>query len=132
MEINTEINRVFGTEMAKLFAETISEEELRQTAQRSWNELRKSDWNRETQIDKEVKRALLERINAEIKNILETEEAKTDIKESAKEIVEKIRVAAEEKMVEAVSDQIAMLHTGYQGFGLQGMIEQVVHQMLNR
>ena len=24
MEINTEINRVFGTEMAKLFAETIS------------------------------------------------------------------------------------------------------------
>ena len=94
--------------------------------------MRKSDWNRETQIDKEVKRALLERINAEIKNILETEEAKTDIKESAKEIVEKIRVAAEEKMVEAVSDQIAMLHTGYQGFGLQGMIEQVVHQMLNR
>ena len=30
MEINAEVNKVFGTEMAKLFAATISEEELKQ------------------------------------------------------------------------------------------------------
>lgn len=35
MEINTEINKVFGTEMAKLFAGSISEEQLKETAEKN-------------------------------------------------------------------------------------------------
>jgi len=43
MEINAEINKIFGTEMAKLFAEQISEEELRDSAIKSYNKLRTAD-----------------------------------------------------------------------------------------
>lgn len=35
MEINSEVNKVFGTEMAKLFAATISEEELKHRAEQT-------------------------------------------------------------------------------------------------
>ena len=35
-------------------------------------------------------------------------------------------------MVESVSNQLAMLSTGYQGFGLTGLIKSTVMQMMNR
>ena len=39
MEINAEMNKVFGQEMAKLFAATINEEELMHKAQQVWNNM---------------------------------------------------------------------------------------------
>ena len=39
MEINAEMNKVFGQEMAKLFAATINEEELKEKAQEVWHEM---------------------------------------------------------------------------------------------
>ena len=39
MELNAEMNKIFGQEMAKLFAATISEEELQRKARDVWKNL---------------------------------------------------------------------------------------------
>ena len=47
MEISTEINKIFGEEMAKIFANRISDEELEETARKIWDDmnLEKRNWS---------------------------------------------------------------------------------------
>ena len=62
MEINTEINKIFGEEMGKLFAAKISDEELEQTAERVWKKM-----NEET-IDTWNGRKKTKRLRLELEN----------------------------------------------------------------
>lgn len=56
MELNAEMNKIFGQEMAKLFAATISEEELQRKAREVWKNLnlREDSWGgrREPEIER--------------------------------------------------------------------------------
>lgn len=135
MELNAEINKVFGEEMAKLFAAKFSEEEMERYANNAWKTLANrgnSYWNNESEIDKAVKRAMLDKMQEKIKEVTGTEEFQNNMSALAKTIVDEIIDETHKKMVESVSTQLAMLSTGYGGYGLASYIEQVVMDMAHR
>lgn len=135
MELNAEINKVFGQEMAKLFAAKFSEEEMERYANVAWKSLIDKGsgyWNNESEIDKAVKRAMLDTMQEKIKEITETEAFQNNMSELAKTIVNEIIDKTHEKMVESVSDRLAAMSTGYGGVGLTYLIEQTVMEMMNR
>lgn len=137
MELTTEINKVFGTEMAKLISSTISEEELKAVATKAWNELtcRQRDsvctyGNIKSDINELVKKELLIRIEKTVNEILDSEEGKETIKEDAERLIQNIRTKSEEKIVESISDRVAQMTAGYQGYGIRSMIEKTVADMI--
>ena len=135
MELNAEINKVFGEEMAKLFAAKFSEEEMKSYANNAWKILAdrgNSYWNKESEIDKAVKRAMLDAMQEKIKEVTGTEEFQNNMSTLAKTIVDEIIDETHKKMVDSVSTQLAMLSTGYSGYGLTSFIEQVVMNMTQR
>lgn len=135
MELNAEINKVFGEEMAKLFAAKFSEEEMERYANVAWKSLiQKSNtyWENESEIDKAVKRAMLDKMQEKIKEVTGTEEFQNNMSALAKTIVDEIIDETHKKMVESVSTQLAMLSTGYNEYGLTSYIEQVVMKMVQR
>ena len=135
MELNAEINKVFGEEMAKLFAAKFSEEEMERYANVAWKSLiQKSNtyWENESEIDKAVKRAMLDKMQEKIKEVTGTEEFQNNMSALAKTIVDEIIDETHKKMVESVSTQLAMLSTGYSGYGLNSLIEETVMRMMKR
>lgn len=135
MELNAEINKVFGQEMAKLFAAKFSEEEMKRYANVAWKSLINRGngyWSNESEIDKAVKREMLDAMQEKIKEITGTEEFQNNMSELAKTIVNEIIDKTHEKMVKSVSDQLAAISTGYGGVGLNGLIERTVMEMMNR
>ena len=133
MELNAEINKVFGEEMAKLFAAKFSEEEMERYANVAWKSLiQKSNtyWENESEIDKAVKRAMLDKMQEKIKEVTGTEEFQNNMSALAKTIVDEIIDETHKKMVESVSTQLAMLSTGYSGYGLNSLIEETVTRMM--
>lgn len=136
MELNTEINRVFGEEMAKVFSKSISQEEIMNAAKEAWKQLNyreSSYWNtKESQIDKLVKSVCLDRLKEEVEKITSTDEFKLQMAVLAKQIVDEIIEETHKKTVEEISNRLAALSTGYGGFGLRSMIEQTVVDMMNR
>ena len=135
MELNAEINKVFGEEMAKLFAAKFSEEEMERYANVAWKSLiQKSNtyWENESEIDKAVKRAMLDKMQEKIKEVTGTEEFQNNMSALAKTIVDEIIDETHKKMVESVSTQLAMLSTGYNEYGLNSLIEETVMRMMKR
>lgn len=135
MELNAEINKVFGEEMAKLFAAKFSEEEMERYANVAWKTLAdrgNSYWNKESEIDKAVKHAMSDKMQEKIKEVTGTEEFQNNMSALAKTIVDEIIDETHKKIVESVSTQLAMLSTGYGGYGLTSYIEQVVMDMAHR
>jgi len=135
MEINTEINKIFGTEMAKLFATQVSEEEMKKTAEAVWEKLKRVDnsgWERkDSEIVKLIKQEYTNRLLEAIKTITETDEFKADIQIRSKQIVKDIVFRTEEKMVDEVSNRMAMLSTGCGGFNIRSLIQQVVMESIH-
>lgn len=133
MEINTEINKIFGQEMAKLFADSIDEAELKAKAKDAWREInRTSDgWGtrRNSDIETMIKNELISRVKAEITEILATEEVKIDIHNRAQEIINEVRKRTEESIIERTSKMLADLYCAdvnfnfknYMGYGMSGM-----------
>ena len=104
MEINTEINKVFGTEMAKLFAGSISEEQLKETAEKIWIDLNKSErdaWGkrRDSDIERYVKEIIKDRLYEKIKAILDEPINEELLEKHAREMVAKAREAGEEIII---------------------------------
>lgn len=116
MEINAEINKVFGQEIAKLFAEQITEEELRTEAIKSYNKLRQRGntyWaNQDSEFDICLRKAILERYKEEVNKYLETEQLQIDIQEEARKFVDEIREVARRKIIENASDAILNIYRG--------------------
>ncbi|MGN0317761.1 MAG: hypothetical protein ACI4E1_07470 [Lachnospira sp.] len=138
MELNTEINRVFGEEMAKVFSKSISQEEIMNAAKEAWKQLNyreSSYWNggvKDSQIDKLIKSVCLDRLKEEVEKITSTDEFKAQMAVLAKQIVDEIIEETHKKTVEEVSSRLAALSTGYGGYGLKSMIEETVVSMMNR
>lgn len=135
MEINTEINKVFGTEMAKLFASQISEEELMSKAQEVWRAINYKDipyWssNKQSELEREIRNEYLKRIQAAADAILESEEGQINIQTAAQELVKKIRAKAEEEIVSRAANMIASMYCG-DNIGqrnIQSVIDETVYQ----
>jgi hypothetical protein len=110
MELNTEINKVFGEEMAKIFAATISEEEIKEKADKIWKDLNKSSdrWGSrsDTALEAEVKRVLLDSLHKRVYEILQEPENKEMFEAKAKEMVAKARQIAEEGIVKQLAENI--------------------------
>ena len=130
MEINAEINKVFGQEMAKLFAEQISEEELRKEAVNSYNKLRQRGAsyyaNQDSEFDKYLKNAILDRFKEEVSKYLETEPVQVNLQEEAKKLVDEIREAARNKIIENASNAITSI---YRGQDLAETLERVFYRI---
>lgn len=134
MELNTEINKVFGKEMAKLFAASISEEDMMSAAKEAWKELNhreSSYWNcKDSEVDKLIKSECLNRLKEAVQKITSTEEFQKQMSSLAKQIVEEIIDETHKKTVDEVSNRLAALSTGYHGTGLASIIAQVVQEMM--
>ena len=135
MELNAEINKVFGQEMAKLFATQISEDEMHRAAGQAWSMLNREEWinGKHTTALKDLTMvAIKNNLAEEIKNITNSEEFKDECKKLAEEIVKDIREETYKKVVEEVSNRLAGMSLGYQGIGLAGLIEETVVNMMHR
>lgn len=111
MEINAEMNKVFGQEMAKLFAATIDEEELTQKAQQVWNNMNKSEWSynsrTEPEIEKYIKDQILDRLYEKIKAILKEPINEEALEKKAREMVDEARRVGEEAIVRDMAKHMA-------------------------
>ena len=107
MEINTEINRVFGTEMAKLFASNISEEEMQKTAQEIWENLNRNtdSWGRRqsSELEDYIKKVLLENLHNKILEILKEPENDAELEKRARAMIAKAQKVAEEAIVKDIA-----------------------------
>ena len=111
MEINAEMNKVFGQEMAKLFAATINEEELIQKAQQVWNNMNKTEWSynsrTDSAIEKYIKDQILNRLYEKIEAILKEPINEETLEKKAREMVDKARRAGEEAIIRDMAKHMA-------------------------
>lgn len=112
MEINTEINKVFGHEMAKLFANSISEEQLKATAEKIWIDLNKSEkdaWGKrkDSDIERYVKEIIKDRLYEKIKAILAEPINEELLEKHAREMVAKAREVGEEIIIRDMAKNYA-------------------------
>lgn len=111
MEINAEMNKVFGQEMAKLFAATINEEELTQKAQQVWINMNKSEWSynsrTNSEIENYIKDQILDRLYEKIKTILKEPINEEALEKKAREMVDKARRAGEEAIIRDIAHNMA-------------------------
>ena len=110
MEINTEVNKIFGQEMAKLFAATIDEEELKQKAQQVWLSLNKSKWSYNSRTNSEIetyiRQQILNRLYEKIEEILKEPINEETLKQKAREMVDKARRAGEEAIIRDMAQRM--------------------------
>ena len=104
MEISTEINQIFGKEMANLFAQTIPEEELSKKAQDIWKEMIKTDYDswgkrHDSTLEHLVKEKILDRLYEKITEILNEPVNDEFLENKAREMVEKAKKVAEESII---------------------------------
>lgn len=110
MEFNAEINKVFGQEMAKLFAATVSQEEMEQQAQKVWRDLNKSTstWNRreDSELETYIKKEFLTALHEEIKKVLAEPDNKEELEKRAREMVAEARRIGEEAIIKSMAEHL--------------------------
>lgn len=112
MEINAEMNKVFGQEMAKLFAATIDEKELKEKAQEVWREMNyqeRSYYNSRTnsKIERYIEDQILNRLYEKIENILKEPINEELLEKKAREMVDTARRAGEEAIIQDMAKHMA-------------------------
>ena len=131
MEINTEMNKVFGHEMAKLFAATIDEEELKAQAQKAWDDLNKSAWTygsrQKSEIQQYIQEQILNRLYNKIQEILEEPINEEILEAKAHEMVEKARKAGEEAIIKDMA-----YHMTENMLSIYSRNESIVQEVLAR
>jgi len=131
MEINAEVNKIFGQEMAKLFAATIDEEELKQKAQQVWLNLNKSEWSYNSKTNSEIetyiRQQILNRLYEKIEEILKEPINEETLKQKAREMVDKARRAGEEAIVRDMAQRMVD-----NVLSIYGRNEQIVREVLSQ
>ena len=136
MELNAEINKVFGQEMAKIFAQKISEEELERLAKFSFDGMIRDKTDRWGNIEKEaelpklIREVLIERTNEFIKKELEKPENEELLQERAKRIVANAKKIAEEELTATIAasfynNAISVDYSNYQS-------DQIMKNLMDR
>lgn len=108
MEISANIEKVFGNELAKLYCEQISEEELKETASRLYASVSKGayaygNYNK-SELEKAINKVFVEKLAEIVNELLSTPESKEMLRNEAETIIEEARKAAHEKLVEKISN----------------------------
>lgn len=110
MELNAEINKVFGQEMAKLFAASISQEEMEEKAQKIWRELNATNngWGKtiNSELEDYIKKEFLNEVHEEIKKILAEPDNKEELEKRAREMVAEARRIGEEAIVKSMAEHL--------------------------
>lgn len=110
MELNTEINKVFGKEIAKVFAAGISDEEIEAKAKEMWTELcsKTDSWGHRTDsvIEQYIKNVLLEKLHEKILKVLQEPVEDSYIENKARELIKKAKEVAEEAIVRSIANGI--------------------------
>ena len=130
MEINAEINKVFGTEMARLFAGTIPEEELKKKAAEVWEQMNRVDFNysnrrKDTEIELAIKNEILDRLYGKIREILQEPVAIEILDRKAREMVENARKVAEEAIIREMAG-----HMAENVLSVYGRNEDIIQQVM--
>lgn len=112
MELNTEINKVFGQEMAKIFASTISEEEMMEQARSIWRKMTTASTDSlcsrsDTELERYIKDEFLKDVQGKIKEILAEPRNAEEIEKRAREMVDEARRIGEETIIKAMAEQMA-------------------------
>lgn len=134
MEINTEINKVFGQGMAKMFASTISEEEMMEQARSVWRKMTSastSSWcgRRDTELEHYIKEEFLKDVQGKIKEILAEPRNTEEIEKRAREMVDEARRIGEETIIKAMAEQMAK-NTLY-AYNVDGVIYEKVMSIMH-
>lgn len=109
MELNAEINKIFGQEMAKLFAQKISEEELEETARKVYKGLTNVPtdcWGSpigKPEINKLIQKMIVDRTVDFVMKELEKPENEEVIQERAERIVKNAREIAEKEITAKIA-----------------------------
>lgn len=132
MEINAEMNKIFGQEMAKLFAATINEEELKEKAQEVWREMNykeKPYYNSKTnsEIEKYIKDQILNRLYEKIENILKEPINDELLEKKAREMVDCARRAGEEAIIRDMAK-----HMTFNVLSVYNRDESIIQEILSR
>lgn len=110
MELNAEINKVFGQEMAKLFAASISQEEMEEKAQKIWRDLNATNngWGKtiNSELEDYIKKEFLNEIHEEIRKILTEPDNKEELEKRAREMVAEARRIGEEAIVKSMAEHL--------------------------
>ena len=133
MELTAELTKAFGAEMAKIFSGTISEEEIMKAAHDAFDEMRTrhstyghTDFS---ELEKAIASIVIEKILAEVKIQLESEEGKALIRDDAARIIKAAREQGEERLVRVIADHIASAHLP--NTDMMGMASQIAYAIRN-
>lgn len=133
MEINTEINKVFGQEMARLFCQSMDEEELKQKAQDIWREITKKDcgWGSrsDSELEKYIKNEFMREVLEEVKKILAEPQNMDAVKERAREMVDESRRIAEKAIIESMATH--MVENTLSAYNAQAKFTQDVMETMH-
>ena len=130
MELNTEINKVFGTEMAKMFASTITEEEMMKETKTIWDRMTHTEvdnWGRRQapELEEYIRKEFHAALHQRVLDILKEPEADEVIERHARELVEKARKIADEAIVKDIAKSITA-----RTLSVYGNHEQFVNDVL--
>lgn len=110
MEINTEINKVFGQEMAKLFATSVSKEEMEDKAREIWRNLTAPNYNygktTNSELEEYIRKEFLNELHEEIKKILAEPDNKEELEKRAREMVAEARRVGEEAIIKSMAEHL--------------------------
>ena len=110
MEINTEINKVFGEQMATLFASKISEEELESKSNAAWKELNERPFSytrdAKTELEKLIREQIVKRVLAKVEELLSKPVPEEKIKQEAERIITEAKEKAHKLLVDGIAENI--------------------------
>lgn len=111
MEINTEINRIFGEEIAKIYANSIDEEDLKQTAQQMFDKLKEPNrdrWSNDnrSELEKLVSNYIQGKILEEVRNIMDQPEEGEELRKHAEDLVQRIKELSDKLIVDVMAQNI--------------------------
>lgn len=137
MEISANIEKVFGKELARLYSEQISEEELKETASRLYASVSKrayvyGSYNK-SPLEEAINKVFIEKLAEIVIELLSTPKSKEMLRNEAETIIEEARKVAHEKLVEKISN--GFCNNALYSNDLQlisGSIKQAIYSLSNR
>lgn len=137
MEISASIEKAFGEELAKLYSEQISEEELKATAYKVFDSIRRGKYEygmyHESPLERVIGQLLLQRISDTVETLLKEEENIKGLKEEAELIIAEARKVAHDKLVEKLANGFcnSALYSSDSQF-ISSSIQQAIMRLSNR
>lgn len=118
--LNTEITKTFGSEMAKVYCGSISEEELKKTTTDVFNQLtaHRYDYGKTlpSKLESLIQEMMIDKLRTKITAILCLPDVQAEITKDAQEIVKQAREKASEMLIDTIA---------------QHMVNGVVHDPAN-